>query len=94
MPQVGKPLSAKVMEPETPTSEQPTLLGSKRIAAIYSVNNATVLAWFHAGIIPAAVAVGNVIRFDREAVAEAIARHTEKKNRANRNGMRKPSRRP
>jgi excisionase family DNA binding protein len=42
------------------------------LARVYGVAKGTILQWYHAGRIPAAVAVGKVIRFDREEVAEAL----------------------
>lgn len=42
------------------------------------VTKPTILAWYHAGIIPAAVSVGRVIRFDHDQVMAALAAHARK----------------
>ena len=39
------------------------------------VTKPTLLAWFHQGIIPAAIAVGRTIRFDHNEVMEALRKH-------------------
>ena len=43
------------------------------LASDYKTTVPTALSWFHKGWIPAAVANGRVIRFDRAAVAKALA---------------------
>lgn len=45
-------------------------------AAACRVSKPTLLAWYHDGIIPAAIAVGRTIRFDHEEVAKALAAHS------------------
>ena len=49
------------------------LTTGKELAKFYGVSAPTFMAWFHAGIIPAEIAIGKVYRFDREKVAEALA---------------------
>jgi predicted site-specific integrase-resolvase len=45
------------------------------------VSKPTLLAWYHEGIIPAAIAVGRTIRFDHKEVLSALAVHAAKSNR-------------
>ena len=44
------------------------------MAAIYKVQKSTFLQWFHAGRIPAEVAIGKILRFDAGKVAKALAK--------------------
>ncbi len=37
------------------------------------VTKPTLLSWYHAGLIPAVIAVGRVIRFDHDEVLKALA---------------------
>ena len=46
------------------------------------VSKPTLLAWYHEGIIPAAIAVGRTIRFDHKEVLSALANHAAKSNRS------------
>lgn len=50
----------------------------KEIGVLVKTTAQTVLNWYHAGVIPAAFAVGRTIRFDRNAVIHALAEHTSK----------------
>ena len=43
------------------------------LAAEYRTTKPTVLSWYHKGWIPAAASHGRVIRFNRQAVAMALA---------------------
>lgn len=73
--------------PELFTHDAPQtcgLMSTSEIAEYYGVVVSTFLQWFHAGIVPAAVAVGKTYRWDREEVAKAIAKHTAKVNRTKR----------
>ena len=54
------------------------LLKPEELAKRYGVAKSTVLEWFHAGRIPAEVAVGKVFRFDPERVAEALRKDARK----------------
>lgn len=47
------------------------------------VSKPTLLAWYHEGIIPAAIAVGRTIRFDHKEVLSALALHAAKSNLGN-----------
>ena len=49
------------------------ILTAAELATEYRTTKPTVLAWYHKGWIPAAVANGRVIRFSRQAVVEALA---------------------
>jgi predicted site-specific integrase-resolvase len=51
------------------------LSGSKPIAST------TIMAWFHAGVIPAAIAENQVYRFDPIAVRAALAERAARKQR-------------
>lgn len=46
-------------------------------AAACRVTKPTLLAWYHAGVIPAVYAVGRIIRFDHAAVLKALADRKE-----------------
>jgi predicted site-specific integrase-resolvase len=48
------------------------LLTPEDLAGRYVVAKSTILEWFHAGLIPAEVAVGKIYRFDGERVAAAL----------------------
>ena len=63
-------------------SEAGSLETASQIAARYVVTRFTVLKWFHDGVIPAEVAVGRVIRFRPEQVAEALERRTAEERKA------------
>lgn len=58
------------------------LLAPHDLGQIYGVSSDTVLRWHHSGLIPAAVAAGQVYRFDAEEVAEALRAHADKKAKA------------
>lgn len=45
------------------------------------VSKPTLLAWYHEGIIPAAIAVGRTIRFNHSDVLAALADHAAKSSR-------------
>jgi excisionase family DNA binding protein len=47
-------------------------------AAACRVTKPTLLAWYHAGVIPAVYAVGRIIRFDHAAVLKALAEPNRK----------------
>ena len=49
------------------------ILTAAELATEYRTTKPTVLSWFHRGLIPACTSIGRVIRFDRAAVAEALA---------------------
>lgn len=51
---------------------------AKEIAAHLKTTNKTILEWYHAGKIPAVVAVGRVYRFDLSAVLEALGKAANK----------------
>jgi predicted site-specific integrase-resolvase len=48
------------------------LLTPSELGEIYKVSSKTISRWYQSGIIPAEVAQGQIIRFDREAVADAL----------------------
>ena len=54
-------------------SEAPKLMTARELGRQWSISPQVILTWFHAGIIPAEIAIGHVYRFDREKVAEALA---------------------
>jgi phage terminase Nu1 subunit (DNA packaging protein) len=54
----------------------PSLVTAAELAATYRVGKRTISAWHRAGVIPAALVVGKVIRFDPAAVAKALAKRT------------------
>jgi excisionase family DNA binding protein len=54
------------------------LLTPEEIGEVYQVTGRTVRDWFHAGLIPAEVAVGRVMRFDLEKVKDALAANAER----------------
>jgi predicted site-specific integrase-resolvase len=47
------------------------------LAAKYAVRPRTILDWFHAGKIPAEVAIGRTFRFDPKKVEEALREQAE-----------------
>lgn len=53
-------------------SFNPSNARPRQVAARYDVTVPTVLNWFHAGIIPAKVAVGRIYRFDLDEVDRAL----------------------
>jgi excisionase family DNA binding protein len=55
------------------------LATTAEIAQAYGVERQTVLQWFHAGVIPARVAVGKTFRWDAEDVAAALEEHAAKR---------------
>ena len=58
------------------------VITAAELAADYRTTKPTVLSWHHKGWIPAAVCIGRVIRFNRAAVAQALADRANKKVRA------------
>ena len=60
------------------TAAKVRLLTPEEIGEVYQVTGRTVRDWFHAGLIPAEVAVGRVFRFDLEKVKDALAANAEK----------------
>ena len=54
------------------TDTPPTLLSPDELAVRYQVTGATIRKWFREGKIPAEVAMGRVLRFDPEQVADAL----------------------
>jgi excisionase family DNA binding protein len=63
---MGK-LGAVMYDSFNPSNARP-----RQVAARYDVTVPTVLNWFHAGIIPAKVAVGRIYRFDLDEVDRAL----------------------
>lgn len=59
-------------------SETLNLMNAKQLGAQLSVSAQVILGWYHAGIIPAEIAIGHVYRFDREKVAAALAEASKK----------------
>lgn len=57
------------------------LLTAADIATRYKVKPKQILQWRRDGIIPAAVAIGRIVRFDADEVAKALADRTKKKRR-------------
>jgi excisionase family DNA binding protein len=51
---------------------------AKEVAARYGVAPRTVLKWAKNGTIPVAIRIGSVLRFDPDAVADALAEITER----------------
>lgn len=64
-------------------ADLPKLHTAKQMADHYGVALCTFLKWFHEGIVPAALAIGNTTRYDAEQVAAAIEAHTRKINAEN-----------
>lgn len=54
----------------TPSTD---IVTARELAAEHRTTKQTVLAWHRRGLIPATVCAGRVIRFDRAAVAAALA---------------------
>lgn len=52
--------------------ERKVMLTAAEVAEIYQITEKTVRRWHKEGTIPAAVAIGTVIRFDEEEVAAAL----------------------
>ena len=50
------------------------LVGARFLANRFGVSTRTIYCWTHNGTIPAAVKIGNILRFDPDAVAEAVAK--------------------
>lgn len=50
----------------------------RELSAKYGVAVSTFMAWYHAGIFPAEVAVGKVYRFDADQVEAGLKRHARK----------------
>lgn len=50
----------------------------KSLASALSTTPQTVLNWFHSGVIPAKIAAGRIIRFNRSDVLEALAYRSRK----------------
>ncbi len=48
------------------------------IAARFKVSRRTVLYWVEAGIVPTVFHVGRIVRFDPDAVEEALRTHSRK----------------
>jgi len=60
-------------------SDQPTsLLTPDELGAIYKTSGRTIRQWHQDGLIPAEVNAGRIIRFDREAVADALKQAADK----------------
>lgn len=55
------------------------LLTPAGIAKIYGVSSKTVLRWLAAGLIPAEINEGQVIRFDADEVSAALRKNANKK---------------
>jgi len=58
------------------------ILTPAELAREYRTTKPTVLSWHHKGWIPACASIGRVIRFDRAAVAKALADRANNPNRA------------
>lgn len=64
-------------------SEQPAnLLTPSELGEIYKVSSKTISRWYKSGLIPAEVDQGQIVRFDREAVAAALKQAAVKSNKA------------
>jgi len=50
------------------------LLSPKQLAAKLGTTNKTILEWYHAGIIPAEVALGKIYRFDEPKIRAVLAK--------------------
>lgn len=57
-------------------STKPSHATPRLVASRYAVTVPTVFNWYHAGIIPAKVAVGRIYRFDLDEVDEALKSRT------------------
>lgn len=68
-----------VMKNDTATDNLDT---PRDLARVIKATPQTVLNLFHGGIIPARIAVGRIIRFDREEALAALAAHSRKGTRA------------
>ena len=55
------------------------ILTPAELAREYRTTKPTILAWYHRGLIPACTSIGRVIRFDRAAVAAALAARASNK---------------
>ena len=62
----------------TKTAPNTGALRAHELASHFDVAPRTILNWYHDGIIPAAVDIGRVLRFDLEQVCEAISKYSEK----------------
>jgi len=51
---------------------------ARELAGRYGLTSRTVVKWANAGLIPVAVKLGSVVRFDPDAVADALAELTER----------------
>lgn len=71
-----------VMPNEPNDTDNGNLDTPRDLARIIKTTPQTVLNLFHDGIIPARVAVGRVIRFDRAEALAALAKHSKKGKRA------------
>lgn len=60
------------------TLKEEQLLTPEEVGEVYQVTGRTVREWFHAGLIPAEVAVGRVFRFDLEKVKDSLAANAAK----------------
>lgn len=50
----------------------------KELASHFKTTVPTVLDWYHKGHIPCVIAIGRIIRFDLDAVTEALAKKPKK----------------
>jgi len=63
-------------------SDQSALLTPAELGEIYKVSSDSILRWHKSGLIPSEVSVGRIIRFDREAVADALKQAADKAKKA------------
>lgn len=54
------------------SASNPKLLTRRELAAVLQVSSETISRWVSAGKIPAAVRTGQIMRFDLDAVREAL----------------------
>jgi hypothetical protein len=69
----------KTITPTPDSQPQLPLETPKDIARLIPCTPQHVLNMYHSGIIPARVAVGRIIRFDRSEVFAALAAHSKRK---------------
>lgn len=58
------------------------LLTPSELGEIYKVSSKTISRWYKSGAIPAEVAIGQIIRFDRDTVADALKQAADKAKKA------------
>ena len=75
MPMQGMPCNTNPKQ----TAATPQLLTPTQLAREINTTPQTINNWHRAGIIPARIAVGRVVRFDRSEAFEALAAQSRKK---------------